>query len=118
VSRAAKVVVARIVALDGADADEQWRRGDRLELTPGRHSITLDLTENVVGDPTVSITLTDLVYDLMAVGANAVGAREARVFVVVNVEAGRRYLFVARVSSDGEATYEITDAETGAVVSG
>jgi len=40
----------------------------------------------------------------------------ATVDILVDVEAGRRYVFVASVQAEDEAAYEITDAETERVV--
>jgi hypothetical protein len=116
VCRAAKVVRITIVDVDGRPMDESWDRGDRLELEPGRHSVTIDVAEEVVpdvgGGTGVAGELWDLVNDLVT----AASARRASAFVVVHVEAGVRYEFTARVPSEGRAAYEITVSGTEEVV--
>jgi hypothetical protein len=82
---------------------------------PGQHVITLDLTTRIKRlvvplDPGAALT------EAMFAGANALTATRASVSVAVTVEAGKRYILVARVASEGQAEYEITDAETGATV--
>jgi hypothetical protein len=115
VSRAASAMTVNIVALDGVPVDALWDRGDRLELTPGRHVITLDLTWRVKR-LSIPFSLDEAVTELAFAGVNAAVSTQATAAITVDVEAGRRYTLVASVPSDGEAEYEIADRETGAIV--
>lgn len=118
VSHAAKAMRIEVIDVDGTTRDWKWDRGDRLELTPGEHWITLDLTWRVTGVHGVRIptTLNQAVDTLTFSTINAATSTRAATTVTVHVEAGKRYLLVARVPSEGEARCEITDAETGALV--
>jgi hypothetical protein len=117
VCRAAKVVRITIVDVDGRPLDEEWGRGDRLELEPGSHTVTLDVAEEVVPDTGGGATnVAGALWELMADAVIAASARRARAFVVVSVEAGVRYEFTARVPSEGRSAYEITVSGTDAVV--
>jgi hypothetical protein len=116
VSRSASAVRVGIVDLDGAALDEEWGRGDRLELTPGRHSLTLELTWRPVPAKRLWPTVGDVVEAALAAGINAAASQEATVGIDVDVEAGKRYALVVRVASEGEAEYEVTEDGTGVVV--
>lgn len=113
VSHSAPAVRIQIAELDGQKLDRKWSQGGRLELRPGEHWIALDVTWGALG-PTSWLSVGILPWFAI----NEATARHATADILVHVEAGKRYVLVARVSSEEEALYEITDAETGAHVAG
>jgi len=102
VSHAPANVRVRVVDVDGVDIDRKWSQGGTLELRPGLRAITLRLAGRLPHE------LVDLPFFEVA--------NCATVDILVDVEAGRRYVFVASVQAEDEAAYEITDAETERVV--
>jgi hypothetical protein len=113
VSHCASAVSVQIVDIDGRKLDRSWLQGEKLELSPGVHHITLDVTWGALGR---TAWLSWGIGPWLAV--NEATERNATAEARVNVQAGGRYVFTASVTSRDLAVFEITDAETGGRVAG
>jgi hypothetical protein len=104
VSRCPKAVTVEITSLDGSPVEERWDPGDRLELLPGTHLISLQLGWNAVGRQ-------DVITGLLLLPVSVATSRSAAANVTVHVEAGRTYSLVAKVPADDTAEVAVHGTE-------